>query len=92
MPAGTEWTRSRGCVTKRAKLRRKVRSWQQACDKDDTEPGGLTVAIEDAERKLAEMPRRLERLRKSGLRKLSRNDPDARFLRCRRGFELGYTG
>ena len=76
----------------RAKLRRKVRSWQQACDKDDTEPGGLTVAIEDAERKLAEMPRRLERLRKSGLRKLSRTDPDARFLRCRRGFELGYTG
>ena len=52
---------------------------------------GLTVAIEDAERKLAELPRRLERLRKSGLEKLSRTDPDARFLRCRRGFELGYT-
>jgi transposase len=76
----------------RAKLRRNVRRWQQACDKDDTEPGGLTVAIEEAERKLAEMPRRLERLRKSGLQKLSRTDPDARFLRCRRGFELGYTG
>jgi transposase len=76
----------------RAKLRRKVRSWQQACDKDDTEPAGLTVAIEDAERKLAELPRRLERLHKSGLKKLSRTDPDARFLRCRRGFELGYTG
>jgi transposase len=76
----------------RAKLRRNVRRWQQACDKDDTEPGGLTVAIEDAEHKLAEMPRRLERLRKSGLKKLSRTDPDARFLRCRRGFELGYTG
>jgi transposase len=76
----------------RAKLRRNVRRWQQACDKDDTEPAGLSVAIEDAERKLAEMPRRLERLRKSGLKKLSRTDPDARFLRCRRGFELGYTG
>jgi transposase len=76
----------------RAKLRRKVRSWQQACDQDDTEPAGLTVAIEDAERKLAELPRRLERLHKSGLKKLSRTDPDARFLRCRRGFELGYTG
>jgi transposase len=76
----------------RAKLRRNVRRWQQACDKDDSEPGGLTVAIEDAERKLAELPRRLERLRKSGLKKLSRTDPDARFLRCRRGFELGYTG
>jgi transposase len=76
----------------RAKLRRNVRRWQQACDKDDTEPAGLTVAIEDAERKLAELPQRLERLRKSGLKKLSRTDPDARFLRCRRGFELGYTG
>jgi transposase len=76
----------------RAKLRRNVRRWQQACDKDDTEPGGLRVAIEDAERKLAELPQRLERLRKSGQAKLSRTDADARFLRCRRGFELGYTG
>ncbi len=76
----------------RAKLRRNVRRWQQACDQDDAEPAGLTVAIEDAQRKLAELPRRLERLRKSGLKKLSRTDPDARFLRCRRGFELGYTG
>ena len=76
----------------RAKLRRNVRRWQQACDKDDTEPAGLTVAIEDAERKLAELPQRLERLRKSGLEKLSRTDADARFLRRRHGFELGYTG
>jgi transposase len=76
----------------RAKLRRNIRRWQQACDKDDTEPAGLTVAIEEAERKLAELPQRLERLRKSGLAKLSRTDEDARFLRCRRGFELGYTG
>src|ERR1700735_5206278 len=76
----------------RAKLRRKVRSWQQACDQDDTEPAGLTVAIEDAERKLAELPRRLERLHKSGLKKLSRTDEDARFLRQRGGhFVLGYT-
>jgi transposase len=76
----------------RAKLRRNIRRWQQACDQDDSEPGGLTVAIEDAERKLAELPGRLERLRKSGLKKRSRTDEDARFLRTRRGFELGYTG
>jgi hypothetical protein len=43
----------------RAKLRRSVRRWQQACDKDDTEPGGLKVAIVEAERKLAELPGRL---------------------------------
>ena len=50
------------------------------------------MAIQEAERKLAELPGRLERLRKSGLKKQSRTDPDARFLRSRRGFELGYTG
>lgn len=76
----------------RAKLRRQVRRWQKACDRDDTEPGGFKVAIQQAEEKLAEIPRRLERLRKSGLNKLSRSDEDARFLRQRgEGFQLGYT-
>jgi IS5 family transposase len=37
------------------------------------------------------MPRRLQRLRKSGQAKLSPTDPDARFLRERGGFVLGYT-
>ena len=76
----------------RAKLRRQVRRWQKQCDQDDSEPGGLQVAIADAEQKLAAMPARLERLRKSGLKKLSRTDEDARFLRERGGhFVLGYT-
>lgn len=76
----------------RAKLRRQVRRWQKACDEDDSEPGGLQLAVSEAERKLAEMPRRLEKLRKSGLTKLSRTDEDARFLRTRGGRkELGYT-
>src|SRR5215469_16095914 len=76
----------------RAKLRRQVRRWQKQCDQDDSEPGGLQVAIADAERKLAAMPARLERLRKSGMKKLSPTDEDARFLRERGGgFVLGYT-
>lgn len=75
----------------RAKLRRNIRRWQKACDQDDTEPTGLKVAIEQAERKLSELPQRLERLRKSGLKKCSRTDQDARFLRTRDGFVLGYT-
>ena len=75
----------------RAKLRRNIRRWQKACDHDDSEPTGTAVAIEQAEQKLAQLPQRLERLRKSGLNKLSRTDQDARFLRCRRGFELGYS-
>jgi hypothetical protein len=76
----------------RAKLRRQVRRWQKACDRDDSEPGGLRVALAAAEQQLAEMPRRLQQLRKSGLQKRSRSDEEARFLRQRGGrFELGYT-
>jgi transposase len=76
----------------RADLRRQVRRWQQMLDRDDADSGGLEVAIEHLENKLAELPQRLERLRKSGLKKLSRSDPDARFLRTRSGFDLAYTG
>jgi transposase len=77
----------------RAHLRRQVRAWQKAADRDDQEPGGLEVAIGELNKALAEMPQRMERLKKSGLKKLSRTDEDARFLR-RRGdkFVLGYTG
>ena len=49
-------------------------------------------AIERLERQGQEIPARLERLRKSGLKKLSRTDADSRFLRERGGFTLGYTG
>lgn len=76
----------------RAQLRRQVRSWQKAADRDDQEPGGLEVAIGELNKALAELPRRMERLKKSGLKKLSRTDEDARFLRQRGGFVLGYTG
>lgn len=76
----------------RAQLRRQVRHWQQTVDRDE-DGGGLEIAIEHLEDKLAELPQRLEKLRKSGLKKLSATDSDARFLRCRGGrFELGYTG
>jgi transposase len=77
----------------RAGLRRQVRRWQQMLDRGDEDSGGLEVAIEHLESKLAELPQRLERLKKSGLKKLSVTDPDARFLRTRGGrFDLGYTG
>ena len=45
----------------RAQLRRQVRSWQKAADRDDQEPGGLEVAIGELNKALAEMPRRMER-------------------------------
>jgi transposase len=76
----------------RARLRRQVRAWQKAADKDDAEPGGLEVAIGELDKALSEMPRRLERLKKSGLKKLSRTDEEARFLRQRGDkFVLGYS-
>jgi hypothetical protein len=75
----------------RAELRRQVRRWQQMVDRE-ADSGGLEVAIEHLESKLAELPQRLRRLSKSGLKKLSRSDPDARFLRSRSGFDLSYTG
>jgi transposase len=77
----------------RAKLRRQIRRWQKACDGSDPEEGaGTRVPLEVLQRRLEEIPRRLERLRKSGEKKLSPCDPEARFLRERGGFTLGYTG
>lgn len=76
----------------RARLRRQVRSWQKAADRDDAEPSGLEVAIAELDRALGELPRRLQRLKNSGLKKLSRTDEDALFLRqCGRKFVLGYS-
>lgn len=76
----------------RALLRRKVREWQKQADRDDQEPSGLEVGIGELNKALDEMPRRLEKLKKSGLKKLSRSDQDARFLRQRGNtFVLGYS-
>ena len=41
--------------------------------------------------RLAEIPSRLEQLKRARQRHISRTDPDSRFLRDRRGFTLGYT-
>lgn len=80
----------------RAKIRREIRRWQKQCDADDPNEGaGSEVSREVIARlqeQLGQLPERLERLQKSGLQKLSRTDPDSRFLRERGGFVLGYTG
>jgi len=79
----------------RARLRREIRRWQRQCDAEDPNEGaGMTVApavVAELERQLGELPARLERLQKSGRKKLSPSDPDSRFLRQRGGFVLGYT-
>jgi IS5 family transposase len=79
----------------RARTRRDIRRWQQQCNAQDPNEGtGVEVGREvmaRLEQQLREIPARLERLHKAGLKKLSRTDPDSRFLRERGGFTLGYT-
>jgi len=81
--------------TERAKIRKRIRRWQRQCDAEDPNEGAGTQLAREAlaklERQLGEMPARMERLQKAGVKKLSRTDPDSRFLRQRGGFVLGYT-
>lgn len=92
--AARERMDSEGSLRKeRARLRRQIRQWQQNCNEEDPdEQGGTQVRAEQWQRRLEQIPRRLERLRKSGLRQVSRSDEDARFLRTRDGWILGYSG
>jgi transposase len=76
----------------RARLRREIRRWQKACDDEDPdEAAGMRIKVDRLERRMADIPVRLERLRKSGLRQISRTDPESRFLRTREGWALGYS-
>ena len=79
----------------RAKIRRQIRRWQKQCDAQSCdEAAGQQLSgkqMAALEKRLEEIPRCLERLRKSGLKRRSETDPDSRFLRDRKGFMLGYT-
>jgi transposase len=79
----------------RAKIRKRIRRWQQQCDGQGPNEGAGTEVASEAvakwEERLRQIPARIERLQKSGVKKLSRVDADSRFLRERRGFTLGYT-
>lgn len=79
----------------RARIRRQIRRWQQACTADDpNEQGGLDVPAEQRqalEERLRAIPGRLKELRKSTVKRHSTTDADSRFLKTRQGFVLGYT-
>ncbi|HET9178024.1 MAG TPA: IS1182 family transposase [Terriglobia bacterium] len=79
----------------RARIRRQIRRWQQACKAEDpNEAAGVILAQPECarlEKQLAEIAPRLERLKKSGLKRRSVTDPESRFLKERKGFTLGYT-
>jgi transposase len=80
----------------RAKIRKRIRRWQQQCETEDPNEGAGTELARESLQKLeeqwAEIPARIERLKKglatAGVKKLSRTDADSRFLRERRGFVL----
>src|ERR1700687_4214377 len=79
----------------RAKIRKRIRRWQQQCAAEDPNEGAGTELARESlhmlEQQLAEIPRRMERLKKMEGKKILRTDADSRFLRDRRGFTLGYT-
>lgn len=68
-------------------LRKKVQRWQQELEDDPDRDPGTRVGQEQ----IAQLREQLGQLRKSGEDKLSTTDPEARFLRERKGFVLGYT-
>jgi len=68
-------------------LRKKVEHWQRELDDDPDREPGMCVGSEQIE-KLREQ---LRRLQESGEKKLSTTDPDARFVRDKQRFVLGYT-
>ena len=78
----------------RAQIRRSIRNWQRHCDSDDpNEAPGTELTpetVQGLQERLAEIPRRLERLRKAGVKRLSKTDADSRVLRARQGFLVGY--
>jgi transposase len=79
----------------RTKIRRRIRRWQQQCDGEAPNEGAGTelasAEMGKLEERLQQIPGRIERLKKSGMKKLSRVDAESRFLRDRQGFTLGYT-
>ena len=76
----------------RARIRRRIRRWQQRCDRQDEDetPSGATDVPQDWRRRLDEIPKQLEQLRKSCQKRGSRSDPESRWVKKRGGFCLGY--
>jgi transposase len=68
-------------------LRQKVEDWQSQLDDDPDREPGTRVGQEQIE----SVRQKLQQLRESGENKLSTTDPQARFLRERGRFVLGYT-
>jgi len=77
----------------RARIRQRIRRWQQRCAREDQALDEDQVKqVQAWEQRLDVIPRQLKQLRKSQQKRSSRTDPESRYLRRRGGFCLGYTG
>ncbi len=79
---------SRERVVRRSQLEEQVRQWMQELDEDPDRQPGRAVSVDERQR----VQEQLRQLRESGESRLSLTDGEARFLRERQGFVLGYTG
>lgn len=75
----------------RAQLRRKIRRWQQHCNDEDGDMAPSGGIPEQWQKRMDEIQPQLEQLSKSKQKRVSRTDPESRYLRRRGGFVLGYT-
>ena len=75
----------------RARLRRKIRQWQQQCDDNNEDAAPSSGIPVQWEKRLEQIQPQLQELQKSQQKRGSRTDPESRYLRRRGGFVLGYT-
>lgn len=76
----------------RARYRQQVRDWQKRCNAEDSAVAKeyAQEQLEKAEKRLASIPGRLQKLNKSGQERLAQTDPEARVLKRRGKSVVGY--
>ena len=78
---------SRNRVVQRVALQRQVEQWMEEVEDDPDRQPGRQVSAAERQR----VHEQLQQLQEIGEEKMSLTDPEARFLRTRQGYELGYT-
>ena len=79
---------SRDRVVQRKRLQKQVQQWMEEVEDDPDRQPGRQVSEQERQRVLEQ----LQQMQQMGEDKMSLTDPEARFLRTRQGFKLGYTG
>ncbi len=76
----------------RARYRQQIRDWQKRCNAEDHAVAKeyAQEQMEKAQKRLDSIPRRLQKLKKSGRERLPQTDPEARVLKRRGKSVVGY--